>query len=234
MSTSTLFRKSTSTSLVCLIFIFSIYLVPHTSFAQKYSQEVKNYFKEVAIGSEFGKGRKITKWNKNIKIFLMGEKIGYMESELNKIISELNQLVGAIQIQRVYNKNQANFYVFFGSSGDYLAKVEPNARRHATRNLALFYVYYNALGSINKGSMYVNTQVMKAIDTRKHLLREELTQALGLMNDSYKYTESIFYQKFSRTNQYTAIDKKLIRILYSNKIKAGMSRNQVEQALQSL
>lgn len=204
------------------------------SFAQNYSPDVKKYFKEIAVGSEFGKGRKIVKWTKNMKVFVMGEKVPALETELNKIIGELNQLVSPIRIQRVSSKTQANFFIFFGSSRDYINKVEPNARRYANRNLALFYVYFTPKNSIKKGSMYVNTSLMKAPDTRNHLLREELTQALGLMNDSHKYPRSIFYQKFSRVNQYTPRDKKLIKLLYNNKIRPGMSKTQVDRALATL
>lgn len=213
--------------------IFAIALSTH-SFAQNYSPDVKNYFKEIAVGSEFGKGRKIVKWTKNMKVFLMGEKVPALETELNKIIGELNQLVRPIRIQRVSNKAQANFFIFFGSSRDYINKIEPNARKYANRNLALFYVYFTPQNSIDKGSMYVNTSLMKAPNTRKHLLREELTQALGLMNDSHKYSESIFYQKFSRSTKYTSMDKKLIKLLYSNKIRPGMSKGQVDRALANL
>ncbi|WP_299460756.1 DUF2927 domain-containing protein [uncultured Microscilla sp.] len=205
-----------------------------TTFAQSYSSAVKKYFKEIAVGSEFGKGRKIVKWTKDIKIFVMGEKIPALETELNKIMGELNQLIRPVRMQRVFSKTQANFFIFFGSSNDYINKVEPNARRYANRNLALFYVYFTPKNSVDKGSMYVNTSMMKAPDTRKHLLREELTQALGLMNDSHKYAESIFYQKFSRATQYASIDKQLIQLLYSNKIRPGMSKTQVEQVLATL
>ncbi|HAS40970.1 MAG TPA: hypothetical protein DCS93_10840 [Microscillaceae bacterium] len=221
------------THMACIATFFCA-LNTQAVFAQKYSPQVKNYFKEIAIGSEYGRGKKIVKWTRDMKIFVMGDKIPEMEQELDKIIKELNQLVRPIRIQRVYNKSQANFYVFFGTVGQYLKKVESNAGRYARRNLAMFYVYYGRQGTVTKGSMYVDTYTMKAKNTRKHLLREELTQALGLMNDSYKYPSSVFYQKFSRSTRYTKIDKQIIRLLYSNQIKPGMSRQQVEQALRNL
>ena len=231
MNTFTLSKKTIY--LLSLTLIFSLYH-SYSTFAQKLSPKAKQYFKEIAIGSEYGRGKKIVKWTKNMKIFLMGDKIPEMENELDKIIRELNQLVSPIKLQRVYSKTQANFYVFFGTVSQYLNKVERNAGRYARRNLAMFYVYYGRKGTINKGSMYVDTYTMKAKDTRKHLLREELTQALGLMNDSYKYPTSVFYQKFSRATKFDKIDKQIIRLLYNNKIKPGMTRQQVEQALRQL
>ncbi|OJJ21449.1 hypothetical protein BKI52_12945 [marine bacterium AO1-C] len=227
---TTIKKVTICTSLIFVICLFNT----STTSAQKYTPQAKKYFKEIAIGSEYGRGKKVVKWTKNMKIFVMGEKIPAMEQELDKIIQELNQLIRPIKLQRVYNKSQANFHVFFGSVNQYLNKVEGNARRYARRNLAMFYIYYGKQGTINKGSMYVDTYTMKAKETRKHLLREELTQALGLMNDSYKYPKSVFYQKFSRSTTYTKIDKQIIRLLYNNQIRPGMSRQQVEQVLKRL
>jgi len=68
-------------------------------------------------------------------------------------------------------------------------------------------------------------------DERSHLIREELTQSLGLMNDSNKYEDSIFYQKWTDVTQYSDIDKAVIQLLYLKKIKTGMTREQTINAL---
>ena len=54
------------------------------------------------------------------------------------------------------------------------------------------------------------------IEFQKHILREELTQSLGLCNDSWKYEESIFYQGYSTVTEYSELDKKVIQMLYNN------------------
>ena len=61
---------------------------------------------------------------------------------------------------------------------------------------------------------------MNTIDTRnkvqqKHLLREELTQALGFPNDSYKYEDSIFQQRWTEVTEYSILDKEIIRLHYN-------------------
>jgi len=63
---------------------------------------------------------------------------------------------------------------------------------------------------------------------RSHLIREELTQSLGLMDDSYAYPDSIFYQEWTATQEYSDIDRKLIEMLYLEETRPGMSREQVE------
>jgi hypothetical protein len=64
--------------------------------------------------------------------------------------------------------------------------------------------------------MYVDIYRCTELDAQKHLLREELTQSLGLFNDSYKYENSIFQQRWTTTTEYADIDKKIIQILYNN------------------
>ena len=64
--------------------------------------------------------------------------------------------------------------------------------------------------------MYVDTERCTSIDAQKHLLREELTQSLGLFNDSDKYPNSIFQQAWTETTEYSEIDIKMIHMLYNN------------------
>jgi hypothetical protein len=46
------------------------------------------------------------------------------------------------------------------------------------------------------------------------LLREELTQSLGLGNDSNKYPDSIFYQDWSTVTSYSKLDIEIIKQHY--------------------
>ena len=64
--------------------------------------------------------------------------------------------------------------------------------------------------------MYVDLFRNSDVESYKHLLREELTQSLGLFNDSWDYPESIFYQCWTTTTEYAPIDRELIDMLYNN------------------
>ena len=56
---------------------------------------------------------------------------------------------------------------------------------------------------------------------QKHLLREELTQSLGLGNDSPQYIESIFQSAWTTTTSYSMLDKDVIRLLYHPEMNIG-------------
>jgi len=173
------------------------------------SQETIDYFNEIVFNTEFnGKKENAFKWNKNMKIYVEGEKIDYLMVELNDIVSELNNIINTIEIEIVKNPKDANMFIYLGSS-DGFANYCPNLDRSLlTNNWGLF-----SVGSV-KGYMYVDINRANEVE-QKHILREELTQSLGLPNDSYDYPESIFYQGWTTTTEYAPIDVELIEMLYN-------------------
>ena len=68
-------------------------------------------------------------------------------------------------------------------------------------------------------------------DERAHLIREELTQSLGLLADSARYEDSIFYQEWTTTNRYSPLDRAVIEMLYQPLLLPGIT---VEEALEAL
>lgn len=189
-------------------------LFSFSSFTQ--ADSVKNYYKKIVFGNEFdltdttGEYR----WKKDVKIFVMGEKSPELINELFKIVAELNSLIDPIEIEVVDTKEQSNVVVIFGSKQDYI-NYDRSVEQYVKHNEGLFCVY-NRGKDLYVGSMYVNVKGGRTSNEMKHLLREELTQLLGLFNDSYLYRKSIFYQGWTDTTEYTEIDKELIKMLYNN------------------
>jgi hypothetical protein len=180
---------------------------------KEFSPEAKEYFKKVAYGNEFNSGNtSLKKWSQDVKIYVVGDKRDYLMSELGDIVSELNGLISTINITIVSNKSDANLIVLFGSAQEY-NEFESNSVGYTDQNQGLFIVYGRE--ELTYATMYVDIERTSTNDGQKHLLREELTQSLGLCNDSYDYPESIFYQGWTETTEYAEIDKELIQMLYN-------------------
>jgi hypothetical protein len=180
---------------------------------EKYSDESVKYFNSVATKSEFSSGKfQPHRWRKDMKIYVKGDKPDYLMSELNKIVGELNDIINTINIKIVNSESESNFVIFFGGQSGYneLCSTSIGLTEH---NYGLFVVDGGV--SIGGGSMYVDTERSSTTSAKKHLLREELTQSLGLFNDTYDYPNSIFYQGWTETNQYAPIDIELISMLYN-------------------
>lgn len=176
-----------------------------------HSQEAKDYFKEVCLNSEDGESfENASKWNEDVKIYVDGNCPNYMMSELEDIVSELNDLINPINIEVVSNKNEANTFLYFGSDQGFQQKYPIMGGRDLSRTGGYFLVQSNT------AYLYVN-MVRTGDDTQaqRSILREELTQSLGLYNDSMKYPNSIFYQKGNDVTEYSELDKEIIQMLYN-------------------
>ncbi|KZS38599.1 hypothetical protein AWE51_13445 [Aquimarina aggregata] len=192
---------------------------------------IVDYFKEVALGFEFGSASRVTrKWKSQMKIFVDGDPSPALKTELDNIISEINALTtDGFKIQIVDNFDQSNYHLFFGTGTAY-ASIYPDQRDFVENNWGLFYLLWNSSNELTSGHMYVDTR--RANDmAQKHLLREELTQSLGLARDSKKYPESIFQSDWTTTNQYAQIDKELIQLLYHSDMATGLNRFDVDPIL---
>jgi hypothetical protein len=178
-------------------------------YIQKRTQKTVDYFNEIVFNTEFnGKLEKAFKWDKNMKIYVEGKKINYLMIELDDIVLELNNIINTIDIEIVNNPKDANMFIYFGSSDDFYNYCPNVSRSLLTNNWGLFMV------TIVNSYMYVDINRANEVE-QKHLLREELTQSLGLFNDSYKYPESIYYQGWTTTTEYAPIDVELIEMLYN-------------------
>jgi len=181
----------------------------------KFSDEDVQYFKEVALKAEYSdiNSGEVCKWNSDMNIFVKGDKSEVLMSELNRIVTELNGIINTIEINIVDDPSQANYTIYFGNQYGY-QEIEPASIGYTENNWGLFVVPSGT--TIKGGTMYVDTERCTSIDAQKHLLREELTQSLGLFNDSEKYPNSIFQQAWTETTEYADIDVRMIQMLYNN------------------
>lgn len=201
-----------------------------------HQKEVIGYFKDVALGFEFGDASHVSrKWEKDMKIFVGGTPSAEIMNELDRIITEVNLLTANddFKILTTSDTTQSNCYLFFGAGNDF-SKVIPSATAEIESNLGVFYVWYDDDDIIYRAVVYVDIYRATAANIQKHLLREELTQSLGLARDSKKYPESIFQQDWTDVTEYAPIDRDLIRLLYDPDMETGMDENSIEPVLEEL
>jgi hypothetical protein len=220
--------------IIAIVFFFascSKYEEKPASKLTEYDMEVIHYFKEIALGFEFGSASEITrKWIAEMKIYVGGEITTELEDELKRIISEINILsTDGFIMEIIQDSAKANFYIYLGSGEEY-AEIYPSQSDYIQSNWGLFSVYWKNQSHLVSGHMYVD--IYRADKTaQKHLLREELTQSLGLAKDSYLYSESIFQAEWTTTTKYAKIDRDLIRLLYHPDMETGLNAGQIEDVL---
>ena len=193
-----------------------------------YSQEAIDYFAEVALGAEFGDGsQRIRKWASDVRVEVRGNPTEADEAALNQVLSDLNALISGIEVRRV--EASPDVTIHFAPESEF-SSLEPN---YVPVNLGFFWVNWRSSGEIFRANILITTEGVTPQE-RAHLIREELTQSLGLMRDSNRYPESIFFQGWTDVTRYTDLDKAVIEILYRPEIRLNMTRAQALDALNAI
>ena len=87
----------------------------------------------------------------------------------------------------------------------------------------------------SEGSVFYTARI--AIETgstsqaeRSHIIREELVNGLGLLNDHLLYSDSVIYQNYNN-NMPTEMDWLMLNMVYSPLLWPGVARAQAEEIL---
>ena len=182
-----------------------------------YSQtekEIKEYYDTIVHYVE-GSDSRLTpiKYNKDVLIHVVGDKKPHLMLELEKIINELNELISGIEIKIVDGSGKYNMLVYLGTVKDYSKITKDILERRHVHGYGV--VYSDLKYNITYSEAFVNLGIVKDIKRQRHILREEVTQAMGLTNDTDQYFNSIFYQNYSSVTEYSDLDKEVIKLFYN-------------------
>lgn len=194
-----------------------------------------NIFLKIILENEFHKtDKKCKKWVDDIIIYTYFEKYSLeLDKELNNIIKDINNLSQTIKLSRTDNLNKANLRVYLSSRKNFQRIIPSNYEDLITTNYGLGIIFYNKKYIIHKADVYVDTERTVNIKCQKHLLREEITQILGMVND-IQIPESIFNQKWECTTKYNKFDKLIIYFFLSKEIKPGMDEKEITDIYKSI
>ena len=192
-------------------------------------------FLKIILKNEFHKTNgKCKKWVNNIKIYVFFQRyIKDLDIELNKIIKEINNLSETIKLERTENIQKSNLKLFFCSYKFYENKIHINTRYLLKDNYGLATIFYDNNSIINKASVYIDIYRTKNINCQKHLLREEITHALGMGND-INMENSIFNKRWQCITKYSEFDKLVIKLFLSEVITYGMGEKEILEKISNI
>lgn len=184
-----------------------------------------SYYQEIALNSEYGNNQKqiIKKWSDDIKIYVNEFATDSDLTVIHTHIASLNLIPGIPDISIVDTVDVCNMRISF------VTQNEMNKITEKNEEIAFGYttIWWNQDAHITKAEIYVVCDKQDPLE-RQHTILEEITQALGLMNDSDRYIDSIFYVHYSDSIlELSEMDWDLIRIHYCSEIKPGMEYNEV-------
>jgi len=199
--------------------------------ADRYVREhLINLLIEVALGAEYGNNTHVLKkWAGPMRLFVGGNPSPVLQEEIYGIITEINALTtDGFYITQATDSLQANAYLFLGSAQEFAKRV-PIASTILANHNGLVQLTSNTAFEIQKAALFVDTDQSRIVE-QKHVLREELTQSLGLLNDVKYYPSSIFYEAQSYGDSFSTNDREIIRLLYNPGLLSGMDSLQIRRA----
>ena len=188
-----------------------------------YTRDEVDYFLEIALGTEYGGEAPVRKWTEDIRIKVNGDPTDVDREKLDDVMAQLRELTG-LGIEIV--EDQENINIYYIPDSEFIEYIPS----YVEGNWGYFSYNVRGDGEIWQAKIGIDTVKTNQF-SRSHLLQEELTQALGMGNDSYEYEDSIFYQEWTLTQDYSDMDKAVIEILYRDDISVGMDKKDILEVL---
>jgi hypothetical protein len=186
-------------------------------------------FLDSAFSAEYGdKSRNfMIRWKKDITVSVEGDYTAQDRDTVDTYIAGLNSMVANLPtISISSNPDKALINIIFSpldQMSDYLSS-------YVEGNWGYFSYWYDGSGAITKAVILIATDVTDQ-SSRNHLILEEITGALGLVNDIYTYSDSILYAPWTETQELSDLDWLMLNDLYSKLVKPKMTAPEAYKAL---
>ena len=192
------------------------------------SRKALELFRQCAFHSEYGpvKEQSLTRWEDEIRIWAGGSPTREDLQTLDAFLADLSGSVSGLPaIRRVRQDQDANIRVWFIPG--YMLKHYIEG--YVEGNWGFFH-YEHPQGKIVSARIGIASDLTEQAE-RNHLILEELVGALGLPGDHVLYADSILYDGPSETQTLSDADWRMLNMLYSPDVSAGMSWPEAQQAL---
>lgn len=222
-----------------LLLVFSLNVVSANTLALWQSKEyIKKAFFEIAYKNEYRKGSgKLNRWGKGIdyevEYFQLPSAIAMAEYLISEHFKDLSDIT-ALPIVRS-NKNP-NFKIILTRQTHYKQAIE----KYTTTKIKNIDMESNCLVSVKHlRHQLIRATVIIPIDEAMRYgflpacVVEELTQAMGLPNDSDWVNPSIANDK-STYDLLTGLDYLMLKILYDKRLMIGMNVEQSDRVVDTI
>ncbi|MFV0571734.1 MAG: DUF2927 domain-containing protein [Xanthomarina gelatinilytica] len=210
----------------------------------KYEREVIEYFKEISLQSEYNDNpQKVIKWKEPMILYVVKEEEFKPQMlTIKNTIDEINQLSSdGFKIILTNNLSKCNSILYLCSK-ERIAELNPEF--FITINNGIDYdisgYSYSEFDTkthiIDKAMIFISSEY--SLDVQKATILEEIVQSLGLAFDSNSYSNSIFYKNKSkqdvRIQEYSRLDKDIIRLLYHPKMRPGLDSIELMRVIKKI
>ncbi|MGF1910657.1 DUF2927 domain-containing protein [Vibrio kasasachensis] len=227
--------------IACLIFtVFCSLSANATEYTWLDPIFIQRAFLEVALKNEYSQGDKpLVKWRQPVKIWVE-HKVGDSDLHDQLVDAHITHLQQIIEhpIYRVDSRQDANVIWLFTRESLWRQDIQQEIGKHALKNI------HGAICKAGYDLSPIDQQIVRAsiiipVDqSRTHgkllaCVVEEITQVLGLPNDSELAYPSVFNDQ-TPDDLLSPLDVILLKLLYEPELVSGMKRQQVIPLLDKL
>ena len=232
--------------------LFAVTVFAAASSAAASSKEtLLESFRMVALGAEAfaadsGQSRTavgILRWESEISWFIPADAARWLEGRIERHFALMREITG-LRVRRARDPAVANFRVEVLSEPELQSRAatiraKPASMRSFREGLQLdwarnprkrciFHVRTDRLRRIESASVFLSPD-RGGESALRECIAEEITQAMGLINDDRRVADSIF-NDWARRTELTASDRILLRLLYHPRLSTRMSPGEVMKA----
>ncbi|ARP38625.1 DUF2927 domain-containing protein [Vibrio syngnathi] len=200
---------------------------------------VETAFYHVALQHEYSQGNKpLSKWKQPIKIWV-DHRVG--DEELHQELTELHiqhlSEVTKHPITIVKKESEANVKWIYTKQSQWVSEAKSILKLRSTQHLdnAICTAGYrtNSTGEIVYAGVIIPVDQARSRGKLVACIVEEITQVLGLPNDSDKAYPSIF-NDHTPEDLLSPLDVVLLQLLYEPELKAGMTKSEVKPVVRKI
>ncbi len=207
------------------------------------SEYILDSFIEIALNNEYSTAQTgIRKWTTAINYYFI-HRVGdqALHERLTKMHLDHLASISGVTFNAARHKKKANVLIIFSTENRLEQelqsefKIESVVQRNhlLSKSVCLAHFSTHKNGSIKKAIVIIPVDRARAHAKLVSCIVEELTQVMGLPNDSEKVFPSIFNDK-SHNDLLTGLDYVLLKILYHPKVKTGARINAIKNVLKDL
>lgn len=183
-------------------------------------------FLECGFSAEYGNSTGcLQRWETPIVISVSGRPTAEDRRQLDAFLMELSFRVPTLPpIRLTDDASEANVEMFFLPE----EKISQYIPEYVRGNRGFVYCYYTD-GIFTSAQIAIETGSTSQAE-RNHVIREELVNGMGLLNDHMLYSDSVIYQSYNN-NMPSEMDWLMLNMVYSPLLWPGVSRAQAEEIL---
>ena len=220
---------------VLLSLLLSFFAAAPGVFASAEHWQNKRYIEEsfydIAMRGEFENIRPvIRKWHQPLRIWISSTAGDAAQQRwmLSMHFLHIGQIAG-LPVEFVPHREQANVRVFFASDREFsevvTREMSATAAQQVDHSVCLGQIRFNRWAAITRGTVVIPVERALAEGKLIPCVVEEMTQMLGLINDSQHVYPTVF-SDVTDDEQLTGLDYVLLKLLYSPQLRSGMTYKQ--------